>query len=95
MESNIQKESATFILRQHLTNEVSLELLRKIKSKNVARGFCILRLHLSILHTICLFYLSLDVPDALSGFSISAIAAVCIGIRQFLLDPNSTITVSS
>ena len=30
-----------------------------------------------------------------SGFSISTIAAFCMGIRQFLLLPNSTITVSS
>lgn len=32
---------------------------------------------------------------ASSGFSTAAIAAFCIGIRQFLLLPNSTITVSS
>ena len=38
---------------------------------------------------------SLAVATASSGFSTSTIASLTIGIRQFLLLPNSTITVSS
>ena len=37
----MQKENEAFILRQHLTNEVSLVLLRKIQSENVPSVFCI------------------------------------------------------
>lgn len=49
----------------------------------------------SVLHSYMTDFLYSFYSATLSGFSTCAIATFCIGIRQFLLLPNSTMTVSS
>lgn len=65
------------------------EILIKIEYPNVRKYPICLRM-LSLY-----FLLSFSAATASSGFSTTATADFCIGIRQFLLFPNSIITVSS